>query len=95
MRLTILNQRPQSIVLYARSAPGPRGPTGPPGPTGFNYTQASPSNLWIINHNLGYQPVVDVYTVGGVTMIAEVIHTTLNQVQIGLVTPQSGSARFV
>lgn len=54
----------------ATGATGPIGPQGPLGPTGatgpagnavvagaFVYTQTTPSNVWVINHGLGYKYV--------------------------------------
>ena len=84
-----------SPIVGARGSTGLPGPPGPSGATGFNYTQSAPSMLWTINHNLGYKPAVDLSTVGGVAMMAEVIHVSNNQAQVGFTTPPSGSARLV
>lgn len=59
------------------------------------HTQASPSTLWIINHNLGLRPVIKCYTPGGVEFEAEVIHTSLNQARISLAVATAGQARCI
>ena len=81
------------------STQGPQGPQGDPGPqgtaAGYNHDQASPSDEWIINHNLGYRPSVEVFSVGGLEILAEVQHPTVNQTRVLHVVPTAGSARLV
>ena len=74
---------------------GPVGPQGIPGAagSGYTHTQASPSASWIVNHGLGVFPNVSV-EVAGSQVIAEVIHSSVNTVNIVFASPQSGSARF-
>lgn len=73
-----------------------QGPAGPPGGGGgsggqpVQVIQSSPSLTWIINHNLGYRPQVQVYTSGGLEVFAEVIHTSINQYQVSFVQPSTG-----
>lgn len=71
---------------------GVRGPAGTA--AGFNFTQASPANEWIMNHNLGYKPAIDLFTVGGVQFVAEIVHIDDNQARAYLITPLAGSARL-
>jgi len=94
----------QTIVVFTENttvvgadAAGPQGVPGPSGDSasGFNFTQGVADTSWVINHNLGYRPVVDVFTVGGVIMLAEVVHVSNNQVLVTLNTAQTGSARLV
>lgn len=54
------------------------------------YIQSSPMAEWVVNHNLGYYPVVDVYTSGMVSMDGEVIHLSVNQFLVRFVEPVSG-----
>lgn len=56
----------------------------------YEHSQTSPSSLWTVNHNLGFYPVVDVLSSGGIIVEAEVVHTTTNQVLISFNTPQTG-----
>lgn len=60
---------------------GLQGPMGPAAPR-FEFAQSTPSAMWNVNHNLGFRPNVEVLSVGGVQMLAEVIHLSVNQVQI-------------
>jgi hypothetical protein len=65
---------PENYVMPVVGTVGPPGPTGPPGPqgppgptgtgTGFVYTQSTPSTVWEITHNLGYDP-------GGISVEAD------------------------
>jgi hypothetical protein len=45
-------------------APGPTGATGPAGPSGVGYThtQSTPGTVWVINHELGFNPAGIVVT---------------------------------
>lgn len=77
---------------------GPQGPIGPqglPGAPAYVHTQSSPSNVWTINHNLGYRPTVELLTVGGVEFDAEVVHASGNQTLVYLTTPTAGTARLI
>lgn len=61
----------------------------------YTFVQEEPSTTWIINHGLGYQPNVSVYSMGGVEMEAEIIHTSDNQTIINFSLPTSGYARLL
>ena len=78
---------PQGI----QGIPGDTGPVGPSADT-YEHTQVSPSNEWIVNHNFGRKPVVDVMSVGGVVVEADVRHLSPNQVRIYFNQPQAGNA---
>jgi hypothetical protein len=88
----IVVNRPPTIVVT--QTPGV-GPPGGGGGSAFTFTQASPATTWTINHNLGYRPVVELFSAGGVEMIAEVVHTTVNQVVVSFVVATAGSARLL
>ncbi|HAI59346.1 MAG TPA: hypothetical protein DCM32_05655 [Xanthomonadaceae bacterium] len=64
------------------------------GSQSFVHTQASPSPSWTVNHNLGFRPAVEVYSVGGAEIEAAILHTSVNQTAISFSTPTAGSARF-
>lgn len=71
------------------------GVPGPPGQSsGINFTQSTPSSTWTINHNLGYRPSIDLFTVGGVIMLGEVVHISLNQIVVNFTEPVAGFARL-
>ncbi|WP_027480511.1 hypothetical protein [Deinococcus pimensis] len=61
----------------------------------YLHNQAVPSDVWTINHNLGFKPLVQVYTLGGVEVDAEVQHLNSNQVRVSFVIPLAGTARLV
>lgn len=71
---------------------------GPPGPAGsgdgdlFEYSPATASAEWILNHNFGRNPLVSVLSPGGVEVEAEVVHTSLNQSRVLFIAPQLGKA---
>lgn len=58
----------------------------------FTFTQASAASVWTVNHNLGFNPTVHVYSVGGVEVEAQITHTSLNQTVINFATPYAGYA---
>lgn len=72
------------------------GPVGPPGLSGagFIFTQPTPSSTWTINHNLGFNPAVELLTVGGVEFEAQVTHINTNQTVVNIAIPMAGSARL-
>ena len=63
--------------------------------TEYNYTQAIASNIWTINHNLGFKPNVSIFSIGGSEIIAEIVHISNNQVIIYLNTSLAGTARLL
>lgn len=70
-----------------------RGAQGPPGGTAFEHVQPSPAAEWIINHNLGLEPNVEVLSVGGAVVDADVLHVSTNQVRVYFASAQAGRAR--
>lgn len=88
----VVNQPMQVVVVHD----GPRGLPGPPGASGagFGFQQTTPAASWIINHNLGFRPAVELFTVGGVEFDADVQHTSMNQTVVSLTLPLAGYARL-
>jgi hypothetical protein len=64
------------------------------GDGGYDHVQSSPSATWTINHNLGYRPAVSLLSAGGVEMIAEIVHTSANQVVATFKQAVAGRARL-
>ncbi|TFZ81157.1 hypothetical protein [Candidatus Macondimonas diazotrophica] len=60
----------------------------------YKHTQASASDTWTVNHNLGYNPTVQVFNSGGQVVIADISHTSLNQTVISASLAFSGYALF-
>lgn len=71
---------------------GSAGPPGPPGPEIATYlhTQSSAATEWIVNHNKGAYPALDVLSPGLIVVEAEVEHFTVNQVRVRFATAQTG-----
>ncbi len=87
------------ISSGAVGATGPAGPIGPVGPAGtanaYDFVQAAPSLTWTINHNRGAYQAVTLYSVGGVEMEADVLHTSINQVIVQFAVATAGTARLL
>lgn len=73
--------------------PGPAAPEGG-AVSDLTFDQASPSAEWIINHNFGFYPNVDIFTVGGMMMLGQVANLSANQVRVYFITPVAGTARL-
>ena len=72
------------------------GTPGPPGATpGATYIFGSAATTWTINHNLGYKPVISCYTVGGIEVVADIVHTSDNQAIVYFSTATAGAARVI
>lgn len=60
--------------------------------TTIQHVEASPLATWTINHNLGRRVNAEVYTIGGVRMIAEILIASDNQVVVLFDDPVAGYA---
>ena len=60
----------------------------------FEFEQTTPATSWTINHNLGYKPSVEVFSVGSQELDADVVHTSINQTVIGFTVATAGFARL-
>lgn len=95
--------RGPSATVYATAQAGRYGdiaavigPPGQPGPTArYIHSQTSAQAQWIINHNLGYFPDVSVLSTGGMEVVAEIVHTSVNQVIVLFAVPYTGSAVLI
>ncbi len=65
----------------------------PPTVNSYTHTQASAASTWVINHNLGFYPDIEVQNTGGVVVNGRVTHTTLNQTQVQFNIAVAGTAR--
>lgn len=82
------------------SAPGPQGPPGPTGPTGapggsrYNHEQATPATVWVVQHNLGYEPLFTTVIVEGtdVTDGVDIFHIDANNMTIRFSQAVTGKA---
>lgn len=76
-------------VVVLESSPGSGSGTS------FLHTQGSPATEWIINHNLGFKPSVEIIDTGGREVETDVLHISVNQVRIYFLTAMAGEARCV
>lgn len=97
--ITIVEARP-TIVLPAGQADGVviiETQAGPPGESliGFLFSQMQPSTTWLINHNLGYRPTVELLDATNREIDGDVYHTTINQTTVLFNIPVAGTARLI
>lgn len=72
-------------------APAPSPGAG----TAFEHTQAAGSAEWIINHNLGYFPLVAITDDVGNEVESEIFHASINQTSARFSSLRSGKARCI
>ena len=75
---------------------GVQGPAGAPGASGagYNHVQATPAAVWTIPHNLGFRPGVELTDAGGSEIEGDVLHLSLNTVQVTFTQAIAGRARL-
>lgn len=91
------SKSPWDLLASAGSAgaDGADGASGGAGGASFDFTQSTPSDTWVINHNLGFRPSIELLSVGGVEFQADIVHTSVNQAIVYIAIPYAGSARCV
>ena len=76
--------------------PGPQGPQGPPGSgvagSFYRHSQMTSSNEWLIVHNLGYNPSVNVQDSAGTNCETEITYIDVNSCYSRTVNPFTGTA---
>jgi hypothetical protein len=60
----------------------------------YVHTQSVAASTWIINHNLGFKPSVELYDSGSQEIDAAIVHTSDNQVIVTLTKAITGFARL-
>lgn len=60
---------------------------------GFSFTQSTPSDEWIVNHNFGIYPSVEVFTSGGAKVLADYLNVSANQLRVYFAVPSTGLVR--
>jgi hypothetical protein len=71
-----------------------QGPQGPAGAGAYIHEQTSASTTWVINHNLGFKPSVEVLDSGSQEIDGEVSHPSVNQTVVILNPASAGFARL-
>lgn len=66
-----------------------------PGITPYEHSQASASFTWIINHNLGYRPSVELFDSGSQVFDGYIAHPSVNQAVVELTVATAGFARLL
>lgn len=61
----------------------------------YTHFQTSSSTEWVINHNLGYEPIIRVFLGTQEVQPATITHNTLNQTTITFTTAVAGTARLI
>lgn len=84
----IATEKPSFIV-----GSGIQGIQGISGNAGYLHVQSTPATTWIINHNLGHYPSIELMTVGGVRFDASITHTSPNQAIVYLAVEYVGIAQ--
>ena len=60
----------------------------------YRHDQVGALATWTVNHNLGSNPNVSVYSTGGLEILAEILHVSINQTQIIFDSAKAGYAIF-
>ena len=63
------------------------------GAQGYRHDQAVPQAVWTINHNLGYNPLVQTFNTGSEEILGGIVHLTPNTTQVSFSGPIAGTAR--
>lgn len=58
----------------------------------YTHTQIIPAPTWLVTHNLGFNPNIRAYSIGGREMLVEIVHTSINQSYVYFDDPTAGSA---
>jgi len=71
---------PEVVQIVAVGPQGPAGPTGPQGAAGsgtfFRYDNSVPNGTWIVSHNLGRVPNVQVFSTLGELIYPDLVVTS-------------------
>lgn len=77
------------LIVNIMGNPGPQGPSGAGG-IYYRHDQSVASDTWTINHNLGTEPNISAFSVGGREMIGEILHSSINTTLIYFDSPITG-----
>lgn len=87
--------RPDGNPPFYLTPGGEQQPGSGGGGQAFVYQQSQPSGLWIVNHNLGYFPSVEVFDIAGnvITSGVSILNASVNQVRVVSNPAVNGSIR--
>lgn len=88
---------PEAAILRFTIPAGEQGEVGPQGPQGesggfYHHAQLAPATTWVITHNLGYRPSVNVQDSGGNQWFGDVTYIDENTVTVSFAYPFGGTA---
>lgn len=89
--LVVEIDRPTAVEVVEVIHPGPQGPAG----VSYTHQQLAATTTWIINHNLGYRPAVELLDTGGQEIDGDIAHPSVNQTVITLNPATAGIARLI
>lgn len=98
--VTVVQESPPVVLPIERPvisivAVEPRGRAYNPvsgGGASFQTTFTA-TNQWVVNHNLGYYPAVQVLSLALSEMVAEVVHHSVNTLFVNFTEPTAGTVR--
>ena len=61
----------------------------------FVYTQTSPDTTWVINHDLGYYPIVRIFSGNSEILPTSIVHNSIWTVTVTFDTALTGIARLI
>jgi hypothetical protein len=86
----------KEVVEVSAGAPGPAGPPGPPGPPGsvgsYTHDQSVPSDVWTVDHGLGFKPNVTILDTAGSVCEGDIDYPSADRVILIFNAPFSGTA---
>lgn len=59
----------------------------------YTHIQAVSSTVWVINHNLGFEPDIELIDSTGNQFVAAIFHNNNNKATVTLTTAKAGTAR--
>ena len=75
-------------AIAGNGSPGDKGDIGGV----YEHNQSAVSDVWVINHNLGYNPNVTIMDSGGSQVEAELWYNNLNSLEVRFSHGMSGKA---
>ncbi|MFY0655408.1 MAG: hypothetical protein JXR12_01390 [Neptunomonas phycophila] len=91
LRITMTVPTSGRAVVMSGEATGGNAPEA----QSFTHEQTTPSDGWVINHNLGYNPFVRVFIGNEEVTPDSIIHNSITQTVVQFSTPKVGVARLV
>lgn len=103
---SLINESPSVKVVTSPGKKGDKGDQGIQGIQGiqgekgdkgdiggvYEHNQSAVSDVWVINHNLGYNPNVTIMDSGGSQVEAELWYNNLNSLEVRFSHGMSGKA---